>query len=637
MPQRGAPAIGRRHRSGYGRGASAFSPGLVQTEVRLPPIFFPNGSRHDMPKPKSHRAPKRGATPTKATPRRSLAKAATGIPGFDAITNGGLPAGRPTLLCGGPGCGKTIFGMEFLVRGIRQFDEPGVFLAFEETAADLTKNVASLGYDLDRLRAEKKLALDYVHLDSGEIEEAGGYSLDGLFVRLELAVQSVKAKRVVIDTLEVLLDCLRDQATVRAELQRLFRWLKERGLTTIIAAERGHGALTRHGLEEYVSDCVVLLDHRVDDLMSTRRLRIVKYRGSSHGANEYPFLIDEHGFSVLPMTSVQLDYEVSPDRVSTGVPDLDEMLGGEGYYRTSTVLISGAAGTGKSSMAARMVDATCARGERAMIFALEESPAQIIRNMRSVGVDLDKWRKRGLLAIHATRPSFYGLEMHLLTMHKEIAAFQPRLVVLDPISSLSNAGTPRDVKSMMVRLFDSLKMQQITGLVTYLTSGGRMEEAESGISSLIDTWLEVRVVETNGERTRGLYVIKSRGMSHSNQVREFVLSRSGVRLLDVYPGPDGILTGSARAMHDARVTAEQEQREAARARLEDTLTRKVAVLRAHVAALEAELSSDAEAARLAVNETDTRATREGAERAASGKTRSHGALQRPPSRSGRDH
>jgi len=554
----------------------------------------------------------------------TLAKTPTGISGFDAITQGGLPRGRPTLVCGGPGCGKTLFGVEFLVRGIEQFDEPAVFVAFEETADDLTKNVASLGYDLKKLAADKKLVVDFVHLDPGDIEEAGGYTLDGLFVRLDLAVRSVKAKRIVIDTLEVLLGSLNDASAVRAELQRLFRWLKERNLTAVITAERGDGALTKHGLEEYVSDCVILLEQRVDDLMATRRLRVVKYRGSSHGANEYPFLIDEHGFSVLPMTSVLLDYKVSTERASTGIADLDVMLGGKGYFRTSTILVSGGAGTGKSSIAASMVNAACSRGEKAIIFALEESPSQIVRNMRSVGIDLDKWVKKGLLLIRATRPSFYGLEMHLLTMHKEIAAFEPRLVVLDPISSLMNAGSSRDVKAMMVRLFDSLKLRQITGVMTYLTTAGKMEETEAGISSLIDTWLEVRDVELNGERTRALYVIKSRGMSHSNQVREFLLGTDGVRLLQVYAGPQGVLTGSARITQDNRLAAEAQLRDAEAKRTENLLRRKEAALRAQIAALEAQFESEAEAARFELTEVARQVEREQAESAAAAERRSSG-------------
>ena len=580
--------------------------------------------------------PKTKARPTRASrsTSKALPKAPTGIRGFDAITQGGVPRGRPTLICGGPGCGKTIFGVEFLVRGIEQFNEPGVFVAFEETSEDLSKNVASLGYDLDRLQANKKLAVDYVHLDPNDIEETGGYTLDGLFVRLELAVSSVKAKRIVIDTLEVLLASLKDEDAVRGELQRLFRWLKERGLTAIITAERGDGGLTRNGLEEYVSDCVILLDQRIDDLMTTRRLRVVKYRGSSHGANEYPFLIDEQGFSVLPMTSVLLDYEVSQERASTGMPDLDVMLGGKGYFRTSTILVSGGAGTGKSSLAALTVDAACARGEKAIIFALEESPAQIVRNMRSVNIHLDKWIKKGLLVIRATRPSFHGIEMHLLTMHKEISTFAPRLVVVDPISSLVNAGSSRDVKSMMVRLFDSLKMQQITGLMTYLTSANQIEETEVGISSLIDTWLEVRDVEMHGERTRGLYVIKSRGMGHSNQVRELVFSSEGARLLEVYPGPDGVLTGSARAFQDNRFALEQEQREQAASRTERLLGQKQAALRAQIAALEAEFASEAEVARSLINETAGRAAREHAARLAASRRRTLGSAEMKSSRAG---
>ena len=564
----------------------------------------------------------RSGAASRSPSARSLEKSPTGIVGFDAITRGGLPAGRPTLLCGGPGCGKTIFGVEFLVQGIQQFGEPGVFVAFEETPADLSKNVASLGYDLDRLVAEKKLALDYVQIDPSGIEEVGAYTLDGLFVRLDHAVRTVGAKRIVIDSLEVLFARLKDASIIRGELQRLFRWLKEHDLTAIITAERGEPGLTRQGLEEYVSDCVVLLDQRVDDLVTTRLLRVVKYRGSSHGADEYPFLIDEGGVSVLPMTSVQLDYEVSSERVSTGVPDLDEMMGGKGYFRTSTILVSGAAGTGKSSLAAHMVDAACARGEKVIVFALEESPSQMARNMRSLGIDLDKWRAKGLLTIKATRSSLYGIEMHLLQMNKEIESFKPRLVVLDPISSLINAGSPRDVKSMMVRLFDSLKMRQITGFVTYLTADARMVGTEAGISSLIDTWLELRDVEMHGERTRGLYVIKSRGMPHSKQVREFVLQRGGIRLLDVYPGPNGILTGSARALQDSRFLDEEHSRQAAALRSEEMLSRKHAALQAQLAGLVADFASEAAAVRSTVSDTRTRAAREHAERDAVVKKRS---------------
>ena len=584
-----------------------------------------------MSKKKTNRGP--SSTSKKARPARSrsrsvvvspngVAKAPTGITGFDAITRGGLPVGRPTLLCGGPGCGKTIFGVEFLVHGILKYDEPGVFVAFEETPADLAKNVASLGYDLDGLRAKNKLAVDYVLLDPAELEEVGSYTLDGLFVRLDLAVRTVNAQRIVIDSLEVLFARLKDDSIIRGELQRLFRWLKARNLTAIITAERGSPGLTRRGLEEYVSDCVVLLDQRVDDLVTTRLLRVVKYRGSSHGADQYPFLIDEGGLSVLPMTSVQLDYEVSNERVSTGVPDLDQMLGGKGYFRTSTILVSGAAGTGKSSLTAHMVDAACARGERVIIFALEESPSQIVRNMRSLGIDLEKWRTKGLLAIHATRSSLYGIEMHLLQMNKEIDLFKPRLVVLDPISSLTNAGSSRDVKSMMVRLFDSLKMRQITGFVTYLTADARMVGTEAGISSLIDTWLELRDVEMGGERTRGLYVVKSRGMSHSNQVREFVLQRGGIRLLDVYPGADGILTGSQRAKEDLRYAEDEHRRVDAAAQSEEMLEQKQSALQAQMAALFAEFAREAAAVRMGVNETKVRSERERAERATVVKQRS---------------
>jgi circadian clock protein KaiC len=533
---------------------------------------------------------------TAAASVATIDKTPSGIAGFDQITGGGLPKGRATLLCGAAGSGKTIFAVEFLVRGA-ELGEPGVFVAFEESAADLTRNVASLGFDLARLQAEKLLAVDYVHIDPNEIEEAGGYSLDGLFVRLEHAIQSVGAKRVAIDTLEVLFSALRDSVTLRAETQRLFRFLKERGVTAVVTAEAGEHTLTRQGLEEYVSDCVVTLAQSVFDQSVTRFLRIVKYRGSSHGTNEYPFLIDDSGFSVVPATSLQLDYEVSDERVSSGVPALDGMLSGKGYFRTSTILVSGAAGSGKSILAAHLANATCERGERCMMFAFEESPAQIVRNVRSVGIDLDEWRGKGLLELRATRPSLYGLEMHLVAMHKAIAAFKPRTVILDPISSFMSAGTAHQIKAMLVRLFDWLKTQQITGLVTCLTTPLNREETEVGISSLIDTWIEVRDLEIAGERNRALYMLKSRGMRHSNQVRELVISDTGVSLADVFYGSDGVLIGSAKAAESRKRARDERASRDDAARNERLLELKKNTVEAQIAALHAELAAEEEEVR----------------------------------------
>ena len=529
----------------------------------------------------------------------SVEKTPSGIAGFDQITGGGLPKGRSTLVCGGPGSGKTIFAVEFLVRGAEQ-GEPGVFVTFEESVQDLTTNVASLGFDVARLQAENLLALDYVHLDPAEIEEAGGYSLDGLFVRLDHALSSVGAKRIAIDTLEVLFSSLKDESTLRAETHRLFRFLKERGVTAVVTAEAGETSLTRQGLEEYVSDCVVSLGQTVFANSATRFLRIVKYRGSSHGTNEYPFLIDDTGFSVVPATSLQLDYHVSEERVSSGIAGIDNMLGGKGFFRTSTILVSGAAGCGKSILAAHLANATCQRGERCMVFAFEESPSQIVRNMHSVGLDLQQWRDQGLLQLHATRPSLYGLEMHLVAMHKAIAAFKPHTVILDPISSFMSAGTPHQVKAMLVRLFDWLKTQQITCLVTYLTNGTSREETEVGVSSLIDTWIEVRDLELAGERNRTLYLLKSRGMHHSNQVRELLISDTGVTLADVFYGQEGVLLGSAKVAEDRRRARDERHVREQAAQSERLLEIKRDTLEARIAALRAEYAAHEEEAQLSL-------------------------------------
>ncbi|MGC2473379.1 MAG: circadian clock protein KaiC [Candidatus Sulfotelmatobacter sp.] len=538
---------------------------------------------------------------------RSLPKAPSGIQGLDEITGGGLPLGRPTLVCGSAGCGKTLLATEFLVRGAIQYGEPGVFMAFEETPEELTQNVRSLGFDLDKLVRQKKLVLDFVRVERNEIEETGEYDLEALFIRLNAAIDSVGAKRVVLDTIEALFSGLQNEGILRAELRRLFRWLKDKGVTAIITGERGTGTLTRRGLEEYVSDCVILLDHRVTDQVSTRRMRIVKYRGTSHGTNEYPFLIDEDGFTVLPVTSLALQHEVSNERISTGIPRLDTMLGGQGFYRGSSILVSGTAGTGKTSIAAQVVQAACDRGERCLYFAFEESPGQLARNMRSIGLDLSKYVDRGLLEIHSSRASFYGLELHLAMIHKTVEKAKPSVVVLDPIGALIQAGTRRDANAMVIRLIDFLKVRQITAVMTNLTSGGEaLERTEIDISSIVDTWLLLRDIELGGERNRAMYVLKSRGMHHSNQLREFLLTDHGFDLLDAYVGPEGVLTGSSRVSLEARETAaalavqqenERKQRELLRRR--EALEAKIAAMRKEFEIEDAEVAilASAEAAR----------------------------------------
>jgi len=521
----------------------------------------------------------------------TLPKAATGIQGLDEVTGGGLPRGRPTLICGGAGCGKTLLAMQFLVSGATRFDEPGVFVAFEETASELGQNVASLGFDLDGLIRSKKLAIDHVHVERSEIEEAGDYDLEGLFVRLGHAVDAVGAKRIVIDTVETLFSAFSSTAILRAELRRLFRWLKEKGLTAIITGERGEGQLTRHGLEEYVSDCVIVLDHRVAGELSTRRLRIVKYRGAAHGTNEYPFLIDEGGISVLPITSLGLAHDVSSERVPSGIPELDAMLRG-GVFRGSSVLVSGTAGTGKTSIAAHFVDAACARGERALLFSFEEAPAQIIRNMRSIGLDLGRWTEPGLLHLHASRPTLHGLEAHLITLHRTVEELQPSLVVLDPVTNFLSGGNELSVKSMLMRFIDYLKSKNVTAIFNSLTGEGPIEQSEADASSLMDTWLLLRVLEGSGERNRGLYVLKSRGTAHSNQVREFLLTDHGVKLVEVITGSTGFLTGAARLAREAEERAEAVVRRQLAEAQEHALARRAEALEAEIAAMRADFEAE---------------------------------------------
>ncbi|MDB5251836.1 MAG: kaiC [Flaviaesturariibacter sp.] len=521
-----------------------------------------------------------------------LRKTPTGITGLDEITGGGLPTGRPSLICGAAGCGKTLLSLEFIVRGATAYDEPGVFVAFEEKAEELALNVASLGFDLLKLQKEKKIRVDYVHIDRSEIEETGEYDLDGLFIRLGYAIDSIGAKRVVLDTIENLFTGLSNQAILRAELRRLFGWLKEKGVTAIITGERGDGSLTRQGLEEYVSDCVILLDNRIANQISTRLLRIVKYRGSLHGTNEYPFLIDAEGISVLPVTSLLLDHDVSTKRISSGVPALDDMLGGKGFYRGSSVLISGTAGTGKTSLAAIFANETCVRGERCIYFAFEESPMQIIRNMKSIGIDMKRHLDSGLLEMHASRPTLFGLEMHLVDIHKKVTRFRPKAVILDPITNLVTVGSVSEVKSMLIRLIDFLQAEGITVLFTALALNTIVsEQTDEGVSSLVDAWLLVRDIESNGERNRGLYIMKSRGMKHSNQVREFVITDEGLDLVDVYLGPDGVLTGSARDAQQISEATGRILRTHALSQKDVEIGRKRKVLESKVASLHAEFES----------------------------------------------
>ncbi len=541
-------------------------------------------------------------------PVKQLRKTQTGIDGFDEITAGGLPQGRPTLICGGPGSGKTLFGMEFLVRGAKDFDEPGVFMSFEEKDTDLVENFSSLGFDIEDLVARNKIALDYVHIERSEIVETGEFDLEGLFVRLGFAIDSIGAKRVVLDTIEALFSGFQNEGILRAEIRRLFRWLKDRSVTAIVTCEQGKGTLTRHGLEEYVSDCVILLDHRMIEQVATRRLRIVKYRGTTHGTNEYPFLIDEGGLYVLPITSLGLTHKALNERIPSGVPRLDNMLGGEGYFRGSSILITGTAGTGKTSLASHFANSACSRGERCLYFAFEESESQIVRNMRSIGVDLQPWLDNGLLHLHAARPSLYGLEMHLVCMNKLVRDFKPSVVIMDPVSNMISVGSAAEVKSALMRFIDSLKMKGITAFFTCLIFGQHQDLTDMGVSSLMDTWVTVRDIESDGERNRGLYVIKSRGMAHSNQVREFVLSSDGVRLVDVYVGPGGVLTGSARLAQELKDRHEEKKRA-------DEIERKMREFEARklsaemqVAGMMAELSAqEKELEKIAREEADRKA------------------------------
>ncbi len=535
----------------------------------------------------------------------ALLKSPTGIQGLDDITQGGLPSGRPSLLCGAAGCGKTLFAMTFLVNGAIQFGENGVFMSFEERSDDLVENVASLGFDVGDLIDDGRLAIDYVRIEPAEIEISGEYDLEALFVRLGYAIDKIGAKRVVLDTLEALFSGLTDQAVLRAELRRLFGWLKDKGVTAIITAERGEGQLTRYGIEEYVSDCVILLDNRVFDQVTTRRLRVVKYRGSAHGTNEYPFLIDDRGISVMPITSAGLEHKTSSEVVPTGIADLDKMFGIGGFFRGSSILISGLAGTGKSTFSASFANAVCERGEKCLYFAFEESPAQIVRNMRSAGIDLQRHVDAGLLCFEAARPSLFGLEMHLARMNRDIEEFAPSAVIIDPISAFR--GVQSEIHATLLRLVDICKGRGITAVLTSLSLvADHVTESDRSVSSLMDSWISLTDVEANGERNRVLYVLKSRGMKHSNQMREYLLTDHGIQLIEPYIGEHGVLTGAARLAQEATERADELERQQAQQLRRRILARKRRAVERQIADLQAALQAEEEEADLGFIQDDER-------------------------------
>jgi circadian clock protein KaiC len=560
----------------------------------------------------------------------AIGKSRTGIGGLDEVTHGGLPTGRPTLLCGSAGCGKTLFAMTFLYNGAVEYNEPGVFLAFEEQPEDLIKNVSSLNYDIEKLISQKKLAIDHVEIERSKIAEAGEYDLEGLFIRLGYAIDSIGAKRVVVDTIETLFSGLENEQMLRSELRRLFEWLKQKGVTAIITGERGEGTLTRYGLEEYVADCVILLDNRVHDQLTTRRLRIVKYRGSAHGTNEYPFIIDEQGVTVMPITSSGLAHDASTERVSSGIPDLDQMLEGQGYYKGSSILVSGMAGSGKSTVSAQFADSVCASGKRCIYFAMEESPHQIVRNMRSIGINLQRWLNNRLLRFSARRPSLFGLETHLATMYRDVTDFEPAAVIIDPMSALLNAGASQDVHSMVLRLVDFLKARGITAMFTNLGVASDVASTDMQISSLMDTWLLLYNRESNGEHNRQLYLLKSRGMAHSNQVREFILSSDGIKLRDAYVGPEGVLTGSARLAQEAKDKAAVLVREQEMQQRSRELERKRREISAQIEALQAQLASETAEQAVLKREGLAREEQLTSDRVAMGVSRQTGATRTRP-------
>ncbi len=545
-----------------------------------------------------------------------LAKVPTGIEGFDEITFGGLPAGRTTLLTGLSGSGKTVFGMQFLAQGAARYGEPGVLVGFEETEDELITNAASLGFDFANLISAGKLVIDRISVEPDVVVETGRYDLSALHIRIEHAVDSIGARRIVLDGIPALFYGLTDTSAVRIALTRLYAWLKSKGLTALVTAE-SNTELAQHGLGLSLTDCIVVAGERTRENVSTRYLRVAKYRGSAHGTSEYPCLIGSTGYKVIPLTSITVDYEASTERISTGIPRLDTMLGGQGFYRGNSVMVTGGAGTGKSSLAAHLALATCQRGKRCLYFAFEESQEEVMRNMRSIGVDLRPQVAAGLLKFRSSRATMFGLEMHLAMMENEIAAFQPHVVILDPVSNLLSIGSFNEVRAMVSRLVDFLKGRGITSLLTSLSMTDP-PESDVGVSSLVDTWMLLTNFEANGEQTRLLRILKSRGSAHSSQVREFIMTDRGVRLEDVYLGPEGMLTGTARKAQEARELAEADLRLREMERKERQYQQRRAALQAQVAALQAEIEAtevDMEHLRIETEQYEAERTSQREERA----------------------
>lgn len=536
---------------------------------------------------------------------KGISKAATGISGFDEITLGGLPRGRPSLIAGGAGSGKTVFAMEFIIHGATRFNEPGIFVSFEENLSELKKNFASLGYDLDKLVEEKKIYLDHIFMDRNLLLETGEYDLDAMFFRLGYLIDSIGAKRIALDTIEVLFSGLTNHAVLRSELIRLFRWLKDRGVTAVVTGEKGEKSITRFGLEEYVADCVVYLDSRVSEQITTRRLRVIKYRGSVHGPDEYPFLITRDGITIFPITSVKTNYKISRERISTGIESLDNMLGEKGFFRGSSVLLSGSAGTGKTSFAGVFVDAACRRGEKSLYIAMEETQDQICRNLESIGLDLEQWVEKGLLDFYITRPSHHGLEMHLAMIEDLLNKHSPAVAVIDPMTDFLSVGGGKEVKSLLTRLIDLMKSKGVTIILTDLIKGDvNPEKSNVYISSLIDTWILLRNEEYNGERSRGLTIIKSRGMPHSNQIREFTMSNNGITLVQPYIGPEGVFMGSARVIQEAKDKADMLVRQRSIQQKRDALEEKHREYEAKIAALQAQFNAEEKEISLAIEQAE---------------------------------
>ena len=542
---------------------------------------------------------------TKGKVKSSSDIVSTGVKGLDDVLGGGIPQGHAMLLVGKPGTGKSILSMEYLLHGIELHKENGVYISFEESEKQIISNAASFGWKFEEMVKKNKLAISYIDMQPEQMRTVGDYDLSALILRVKGAIKKVNARRVVIDGINNLLSTFDDERIIRSDLLRLIREIKEVNATIFITGERGHDSWSKMGFEEYLADGLMHLDNRTDGNYQTREIQVVKCRGINHYTGKSPFIINSEGMSIRPLITADFDYKVLKSRVSTGIADIDNMLGGKGLYRGSTVYITGPSGAGKTSISSSFANGACSRGERALFLAFEESSDQIIRNMKSIGLSLDKWVNEKLLYFYTARATTNSLEGHLDNIMTMVREVEPTCVVLDPISAFRPIANENETKLMLIRLNDYLRARKITTVFTALSSDGEYSEhADVQLSSIADTWIVVRIMDYKGERNNVMQLMKSRGMSHSRQMKEMYFTGNGLKLQNVYQGPEGVLTGAARIGQEKYEKLKEARNVIEIDKNRKKIERKKSLLEASIEALKHEYEEELEALHAAIEEAE---------------------------------